>query len=126
MLNQMKIALHSVVKAGRARGYDDAHQTIPADLVESFERVGIHGWTIWRSGQELFHVVDCEDFTAAMSALAEDPANIRWQAYIGPFVDHFVTTADEPAEMVVPQVWDLASQRSASASDAVAGRRSTE
>jgi L-rhamnose mutarotase len=113
----MRVALHSVVREGREAGYEEAHATIPDDLVESFARVGIHDWTIWRSGRDLFHVVDCDDFVAAMDALDTDPANERWQAFIGPYVDHFVTTAAGPAGMVLGKVWQLAAQRGGSAAE---------
>lgn len=106
----MRVALHSVVQEGREDGYDSTHETIPADLVESFARVGIHDWSIWRSGRDLFHVVDCDDFEAAMTALDEDPANAAWQATIGPFVDHFESTGPGHAGLIVPKVWRLSEQ----------------
>jgi L-rhamnose mutarotase len=107
----MRIALHSLTREGSEHGYDAEHRAIPDDLVDSFARVGIHDWTIWRSGRHLFHVVDCDDFAAAMAALENDPANQRWQAMIGPFVDRFETTGDGYDGMLVPQVWRLTEQR---------------
>ena len=107
----MRVALHSVLREGRESGYVEAHAAIPEDLVESFERVGIHDWSIWRSGRNLFHLVDCDDFGAAMDALDTDPANERWQAFIGRYVDHFVTTGDGPDGMILERVWNLAQQR---------------
>jgi len=109
----MRVALHSIVREGHEVGYEEAHATIPDDLVESFARVGIHDWTIWRSGRDLFHLVDCDDFASAMDALDSDEANARWQAFIGPYVHHFVTTGEGPAGMVVGQVWSLSQQRDA-------------
>jgi L-rhamnose mutarotase len=106
----MRVALHSVVREGYEDGYDSTHETIPVDLVASFARVGIHDWTIWRSGRDLFHVVDCDDFEAAMTALDSDPANRRWQATIGPFVDHFETVGPGHTGLVVPRVWRLSEQ----------------
>jgi L-rhamnose mutarotase len=106
----MRIALHSITREDHETGYDQAHAAIPDDLVESFARVGIHDWTIWRSGRHLFHVVDCDDFTAAMDELATDPANLRWQATIGPYVERFELLGEGPAGMIVPQVWRLTDQ----------------
>lgn len=111
----MRVALHSVVRDGHEAGYEAAHATIPEDLAASFARVGIRDWTIWRSGRDLFHLVDCDDFVAAMDALATDEANQRWQAFIGRFVDHFETTGEGPQGMIVGQVWSLAGQRDARA-----------
>ena len=107
----MRYALHSLVREGHESGYDDTHATIPDDLVATFARVGITDWTIWRSGRDLFHLVESDDLPAALDALEGDPANTAWQATIGPYVDHFEVTGPGNAGMAVPQVWRLAEQR---------------
>jgi L-rhamnose mutarotase len=88
----MRVASHSVLGEGQESGYEEAHATVPADLPESLRRVGATHWRIWRSGRRLFHLVGCEDFTAAMAALDKDPVNSRWQEFIGAHVDHFETS----------------------------------
>ncbi|MFC4561124.1 L-rhamnose mutarotase [Nocardiopsis mangrovi] len=105
----MRVALHSLLREGQEDGYEHAHQRIPDDLDAAFRRVGIHDWTIWRSGRHLFHVVDCDDFGAAMDALDSDPANLRWQAFINRYVDRFVTGPDGGTAR--PEVWRLRRQR---------------
>jgi L-rhamnose mutarotase len=107
----MRIALHSVLRAGHESAYDEAHAVIPAELVESFGRLGIHDWAIWRSGRNLFHLVDCDDFAAAMAALEHDPANERWQAFIGRHVDHFEQLGGGVGGQELPLVWELSHQR---------------
>ncbi|WP_223693140.1 L-rhamnose mutarotase [Leifsonia poae] len=109
----MRIALHSVLRDGHEAGYDEAHSTVPLELVDTFDRVGIHEWTIWRSGRDLFHLVECDDFVAAMDALSGDPADQRWQAFIGRFVDHFATTGSGSSGLMLGQVWSLGRQRGA-------------
>jgi L-rhamnose mutarotase len=99
----MKVALHSILRPGHEEAYARDHRVIPDDLLESFSRVGIHDWTIWRSGLDLFHLVDCDDFRAAMTALDDDQANRRWQTLIGVHVERFV---DDPE-----QLWSLSTQR---------------
>lgn len=106
----MRVAMHSVLHPGAEDAYDEHHQRIPDDLAASFARLGIHEWTIWRSGRDLFHVVECDDFDAAMAALADDPANQRWQANIGRFVDRFVSAVDDGQPHPVTQVWQLSGQ----------------
>lgn len=95
----MRIALHSVLRAGAEADYDREHRTIPADLAATFARIGIHEWTIWRTGRDLFHLVECDDYDAALRALADDPANTRWQAHIGRFLE----SDPEP----ISRVWTL-------------------
>ncbi|PSK95930.1 L-rhamnose mutarotase [Murinocardiopsis flavida] len=107
----MRVALHSILRDGAADGYENAHQRIPDDLDASFRRVGISDWSIWRSGRHLFHVVECDDFAAAMAALDTDPANRRWQEFINRYVDHFESTGDAAADMALGRVWRLRQQR---------------
>ncbi|WP_348789979.1 L-rhamnose mutarotase [Leifsonia sp. NPDC080035] len=107
----MRVALHSVLREGHELAYEEAHVVIPDDLVAAFARVGIHDWTIWRSGRDLFHLVECDDFAAAMRALADDPADQRWQAFIGRHVDHFEGADDGEEGRILGRVWDLAGQR---------------
>ncbi|MBI0298253.1 L-rhamnose mutarotase [Streptomyces sp. PRKS01-29] len=112
----MRVALHSVLKEGQESGYEQVHATVPEDLLAALRRAGITNWRIWRSGRHLFHLVDCEDFVAAMAALDEDPANQRWQEFIGAYVDHFEDTGGAPAEaerMALGEVWELRSQAEA-------------
>jgi L-rhamnose mutarotase len=101
------VALHSVLKRGREADYDVAHQRIPDDLLEAHRRAGIRDWSIWRSGRNLFHLVECDDFPAALRQLEHDPANERWQAFIGAYVDHLTTS---PAGPMLPLVWRMRDQ----------------
>ncbi|WP_028051232.1 L-rhamnose mutarotase [Cellulomonas sp. URHD0024] len=110
----MIVALHSELRSGAVDGYRAEHRRIPDDLATSFARVGIHDWTIWRSGERLFHLVTCDDFDAAMAELADDPANERWQATIGEFVEAFRDADGTAALAPLEQVWSLATQEDAS------------
>ena len=86
----MIVALHSRLKPGAEEGYDRDHARIPDDLRETFARLGVRDWRIWRSGLDVFHLVDCDDFDAALAGFEGDPANERWQEVIDGYVDHFV------------------------------------
>jgi L-rhamnose mutarotase len=97
-----------VLRSGREEGYDAAHRRIPEELVEAHRRAGIHDWQIWRSGRSLFHLVECDDFQAAMRELEHDPANERWQAFIGDYVDHFELSPS--GEWPLPLVWRMRDQ----------------
>lgn len=104
----MLVALHSILAPGAEADYDREHRRIPEALVESFARVGIHDWMIWRSGRDLFHVVHCDDWVAAMNGLAGDPADAAWQAHIGVYVERFI--GDRPEDRPLPQIWSLHDQ----------------
>jgi L-rhamnose mutarotase len=103
------VALHSVLKAGREDAYDLVHQRIPDELVEAHLRAGIRDWWIWRSGRDLFHLIECDDLLAAFAQLEDDPANERWQEFIGDYVDHLERPSGGPT---LPLVWRMDDQRS--------------
>ncbi|HEX6686839.1 MAG TPA: L-rhamnose mutarotase [Candidatus Limnocylindrales bacterium] len=106
----MWIALHSLLRDGQELGYEAAHERIPDDLLASLQRVGIREWRIWRSGGNLFHLVDCDDFEAALRQLADDPADKRWQEEMAAFVERFAENPDGVAQMALRHVWTLSEQ----------------
>jgi L-rhamnose mutarotase len=83
------VALHSVLKDGHVDGYKRDHDRVPDELLTAFDAVGIKTWDIWRSGPHLFHLVTCTDFDSAMATLENEPANQRWQSFIGVHTDRF-------------------------------------
>lgn len=107
----MRIALHSVLRPGAVDAYRAEHARIPEDLRALFDQAGIRDWTIWRSGDRLFHLVECDDFDAVMRVVDPDPANLRWQAHIGRFVAAFHGPDAEAAFAPLEQVWRLEQQR---------------
>lgn len=110
----MIIALHSVLHEGAEADYERDHQSIPADLADVFSRIGIRDWSIWRSGRNLFHLIDCDDWLAANDALRDEPANQAWQKHIGRHVAYFAgQEGGGPASQVLPLVYRFTDQRDA-------------
>jgi L-rhamnose mutarotase len=75
-----RIALHTRLRPGREQEYEDVHAVIPRELDAALREAGVTNWRIWRDGQDLFHVVECEDYRAMRDHLREHPANVPWQA----------------------------------------------
>ncbi|GAA3408358.1 L-rhamnose mutarotase [Streptosporangium vulgare] len=103
----MRIALHTRVKPGRESEYDQAHREVPAELTEAIRRGGAHEWTIWRSGQDLFHVIDCDDYEALLASLADLPVNIAWQARMAELLEVVHDYSEGGADKGLPAVWRL-------------------
>lgn len=99
------IALHTKLKPGQEADYAAAHAGIPAELVAALKEAGVHNWRIWRSGLDLFHVLDVEDYQSMRHALAEHPANIPWQARMG----EMLAVEDDYSgdDSGIPLVWEL-------------------
>ncbi|MET9630002.1 L-rhamnose mutarotase [Lentzea sp. NPDC006480] len=99
------VALHTRLRAGREADYDRVHATIPAELDGALREAGVHSWRIWRSGRELFHLVEVDDYKAMRAHLAEHPANIPWQAQMAELLE--VEDDYSGVEPDVRLVWEL-------------------
>ncbi|HEV2252576.1 MAG TPA: L-rhamnose mutarotase [Streptosporangiaceae bacterium] len=103
----MRIALHTRVRADRIDQYEAAHRAVPAELSEAIRAGGARHWTIWRSGTDLFHVIECEDYAALLAYLNELPVNAAWQARMAGLLDVVHDYSADGAAAALPVVWDL-------------------
>src|SRR6478735_10281427 len=83
----MRIALHTKVRADRIEEYEAAHREVPAELTTAIRAAGATSWTIWRSGTDLFHVIDCADYARLLAELEQLPVNVAWQARMDELLD---------------------------------------
>jgi len=81
------VGLHTRLLPGAEERYDASHRAVWPDVLERIRSVGITGWLIFRDGLDLFHVVECTDYDAAIAELAGDPVNVRWQAEVAPLME---------------------------------------
>ena len=100
-----RIALHTKVSRGREADYRAAHDAIPAELVAALREAGVRSWRIWRDGQDLFHVVECDDYAHMRAYLRDHPANVPWQARMSELLD--VEDDYSGDDRGIEQVWEL-------------------
>ncbi|MGW1229521.1 L-rhamnose mutarotase [Streptomyces sp. NPDC001515] len=103
----MRIALHTKVRADRTAEYDAAHREVPAELTSAIRAAGAASWTIWRSGTDLFHVIECDDYARLIAALEKLPVNIAWQARMAELLDVAHDYSADGADAALPVVWEL-------------------
>ena len=103
----MRIALHTRIRAGQIQEYERAHAKVPPELTEAIRAAGVTGWTIWRSGTDLFHLIDCEDYPAMLASLARLPVNVAWQARMAELLETVHDYTADGADSVLPTVWQL-------------------
>jgi L-rhamnose mutarotase len=77
------------------------------ELTEQIRAAGVTGWTIWRSGTDLFHVIDCADYPAMLAALRDSPVNAAWQARMADLLDTPHDYTADGSDAVLPVVWQL-------------------
>jgi len=103
----MRIALHTRVHADRINDYEAAHRAVPAELTDAIRAGGARAWTIWRSGTDLFHVIECEDYAALLAYLSAQPVNAAWQERMAELLDVVHDYSADGATAALPVVWEL-------------------
>jgi L-rhamnose mutarotase len=103
----MKVALHTRVRAGRVGDYERAHRAVPGELTGAIRAAGVTSWTIWRSGTELFHLIECDDYAGMLAALAHHPVNAAWQAQMAELLESPHDYSAQGASAALPVVWQL-------------------
>ncbi|MFG3027921.1 L-rhamnose mutarotase [Streptomyces sp. NPDC048253] len=103
----MRVALHTRVRADRVAAYEAAHREVPKELTDAIRGAGATSWTIWRSGRDLFHVLECEDYPRLLAELEKLPVNVVWQARMAELLDVVHDYSDEGAGAGLPVVWEL-------------------
>ncbi|MFD5190725.1 L-rhamnose mutarotase [Streptomyces sp. NPDC058357] len=103
----MRIALHTKVRADRIEEYEAAHREVPAELTAAIRAAGATSWTIWRSGTDLFHVIECEDYAVLLAELEQLPVNVAWQARMDELLDVAHDYSADGAEAGLPVAWEL-------------------
>jgi L-rhamnose mutarotase len=103
----MKVALHTKVRADRITAYEAAHREVPAELTAAIRAAGATSWTIWRSGTDLFHLLECADYARLLAELEQLPVNVAWQARMAELLDVAHDYSAEGAQASLPVVWEL-------------------
>jgi L-rhamnose mutarotase len=103
----VRVALHTKVRAECVDEYDAAHREVPEELTAAIRAAGVSRWTIWRSGTDLFHVLEVEDYPAMIAELEKLPVNIAWQARMAELLDIAHDYSADGADAGLPVVWDL-------------------
>ncbi|MEW2300560.1 L-rhamnose mutarotase [Streptomyces sp. NPDC006655] len=103
----MRIALHTKVRPDRVAEYEAAHREVPTELTDAIRAAGATSWTIWRSGTDLFHVLDCTDYGRLLAELEKLPVNLAWQARMADLLDVVHDYSEAGAQAGLPVVWEL-------------------
>ena len=103
----MRIALHTKVRADRIDAYEAAHREVPEELTAAIRAAGAKSWSIWRSGTDLFHLLECEDYARLLGELETLPVNIAWQARMADLLEVVHDYSADGAAAGLPEVWRL-------------------
>ena len=82
-----RVAFRLRIKAGKEKEYDAAHRVVWPALLSKLKEVGISKYSIFRREQDLFLVMQVDDFDAAWRALDQDATNLKWQEKMAPLFE---------------------------------------
>ncbi len=82
-----RVAFRLRIKAGKEEEYDAAHRNVWPALLAKLKEVGISKYSIFRREQDLFLVMQVDDFDAAWRALDQDSTNLKWQEKMAPLFE---------------------------------------
>jgi L-rhamnose mutarotase len=103
----MRVALHTRVRPDRIEEYEQAHTQVPAELTAAIRAAGAREWTIWRSGSDLFHLIECDDYARLLASLEHLPVNVAWQRRMAGLLDTVHDYSADGAAAALPVVWQL-------------------
>jgi L-rhamnose mutarotase len=101
-----RIALHTRIKPGKEGPYERIHSTIPKELDALLRANGVKSWCIYRSGRDLFHFLEVDDYAAFLRAVEKHPVNVAWQAVMSELLE-VAHDYSNPNGNTLPLVWEL-------------------
>ena len=102
------VTLHTRLHPDALATYDALHAAVPADLLAALRDAGVRDWRIWRDGQDVFHLLDVDDYVHMRAALRDHPANLAWQARVTPLQE--VPDDYSGRDTGLPFVWSFLDQ----------------
>ena len=77
-----RFAWKARVLPGMLEEYIRRHDRIWPEMTAALNDAGIHNYTVWMSGLDLFGYYECADAAAAAKSQAASPVVARWNAYM--------------------------------------------
>ncbi|MFK4806198.1 L-rhamnose mutarotase [Microbacterium sp. ZW CA_36] len=94
------VAKRTRLKPGMEHAYEAAHRHPPAEVTVALLTAGVTQWRIWRSGLDLFHVIDVVDRGRMRRVLTEDPTMVAWGARMRELLEPLPAPESDDFELV--------------------------
>lgn len=82
-----RIAFLMRLKPGYEAEYKRRHDEIWPEMLAALRKAGIHNYSIFLNGEQLFAYLEVEDFDRMTQTLAADPTNARWQEWMRALIE---------------------------------------
>jgi L-rhamnose mutarotase len=95
MTQRTGFVLH--VRPDKIDEYIEAHENVWPELLEALRAAGIHNYSIFRSGNDVFGYFEADDLDEAARYLAAQDVCTRWQNGMAELLDERVPDGGPPA-----------------------------
>lgn len=77
-----RVAWHARIRPGTETEYERRHDEIWPEMTALLNEAGIHNYSVWLCGLDLFGYYECADQKTAARIQAESPVVDRWNDYM--------------------------------------------
>ena len=77
-----RYAWKAQVRAGMLEEYIRRHDEIWPEMKQMLREAGVHNYSIWNVGQDLFGYYECDSVAQASAIQACSEVNAKWDAYM--------------------------------------------
>lgn len=77
-----RYAWKGIILPGKLPEYIRRHDNIWPELKTLLKEAGIHNYTIWNIGNDLFGYYECDSIEFASKTQADSPIVAKWDAYM--------------------------------------------
>ena len=88
-----RIAFAMKLLPGAEAEYRRRHASVWPEMLDELRAAGARNYSIFQHGDDLFGVLDVEDFDRFRTMMDEAPVNARWQADMAALIDPCVDPA---------------------------------
>lgn len=82
-----RMAWKLILKDGMKVEYLKRHDEIWPEMTETLNKAGMHNYTIWNVGNELFGYYEVDDVEHCNKVLRESPVVARWNIYMDDVIE---------------------------------------
>ena len=95
-----RYAWKGYIYPGKREEYIRRHDEIWPEMTALLNEAGIHNYSIWNIGEELFGYYECDDLPFALKTQAESPVVARWNESMEGVMR---MELDEKGEQILPE-----------------------
>ena len=90
-----RVAFTMKLRPGAETEYKRRHADVWPEMLAALKAAGARNYSIYQHGDDLFGVLEVDDFARFRATMAAAPVNARWQAEMSQFFETLPGAADD-------------------------------